>query len=148
MPALTVKQPWAGLIMVRAKDVENRTWPVPQAIRGELDVGTPVLIAIHAAKRYDADAWKQWSDTRQAPPSHPTPSYPVGVILGTVSVTGCHHAHDCTTFPAAFMEQPRCSPWAERDVYHWTLADPQPLTEPIPARGRQRVWTVPDDWFT
>ena len=29
---LTVKQPWADLIMVGEKDVENRSWPVPSTL--------------------------------------------------------------------------------------------------------------------
>lgn len=41
-----------------------------------------------------------------------------------------------------------CSRWAEPDVYHWELADPEPLDSPIPMRGHQRLWTLPDDVTT
>ena len=40
MKALTVKQPWAWLLIHGTKDIENRNWPT--SLRGE--------IAIHAAK--------------------------------------------------------------------------------------------------
>lgn len=32
MKALTIRQPWADLIMAGVKDVENRTWPVPSTL--------------------------------------------------------------------------------------------------------------------
>ncbi|HEX9888036.1 MAG TPA: hypothetical protein VGA69_01040 [Nitriliruptorales bacterium] len=76
-----------------------------------------------------------------------------GVLLGSVQVTGCHHADECaqgTTFTPngrpVLRHEPRwCSPWAELGVYHWTLADPQPLDTPIAMRGRQRLWRISAD---
>jgi hypothetical protein len=66
-------------------------------------------------------------------------------LLGTVEATGCHHADECArvrTDPfhrgSRFME--RCSRWAEPDVYHWTLTDPQPYEQPVPAKGRLGLW--------
>lgn len=47
MKALSIRQPWAWLIAIGAKDVENRTWST--SYRG------PVLI--HASKRLDRDAY-------------------------------------------------------------------------------------------
>ena len=43
MRALTIKQPWAGAIFERGKDVENRSWAT--SYRGPL--------IIHAGARYD-----------------------------------------------------------------------------------------------
>jgi len=43
MKILSIRQPWAALIVSGAKDVENRTWPT--RYRG------PLLV--HAAKRSD-----------------------------------------------------------------------------------------------
>jgi hypothetical protein len=44
--AISIMQPWAGLIVHGRKDIENRSWPT--RFRG------PVLI--HAGKKWDADA--------------------------------------------------------------------------------------------
>lgn len=60
---LSVRQPWASLIVMGEKTVENRTWSTPY--RGTL--------AIHAALRLDAD-------------DATTRALPRGVILGTVSL--------------------------------------------------------------
>ena len=48
MKTLTVKQPWAWLIVNGHKDIENRAWRTN--IRG------PVLI--HAAKTFEHEAWR------------------------------------------------------------------------------------------
>lgn len=45
MLALTVWQPWAASIAWLGKDVENRPWPVPRTVTGD--------IAIHAAQKID-----------------------------------------------------------------------------------------------
>ncbi|WP_300611056.1 ASCH domain-containing protein [Trebonia sp.] len=76
MKALTVRQPWASLIMCGAKDVECRTWMT--AYRG------PLLI--HAGLALDQGAL-----TAHA---HLVPGdLPRGVLLGTVTMTACVRDH-------------------------------------------------------
>lgn len=205
MRALTIKQPWASLIMAGVKDVENRSWPVPKTLPqwylqggtrwrpgsaddawaqrhgGTPDGPFPFRLWVHAGLRW-APEWCGWMDVDD-PRLHTLervgaqldedangggywrvwpPSLPSGVLLGSVLVIDCHHADECWRWnpiaPGAHLDPERkpiagdgerpgyCSPWAESDdVYHWTLTDPQPLPEPIPMKGRQRLWTVPDD---
>lgn len=57
MKALTVKQPWASLIMSGEKDVENRSWATRH--RG--------LIAIHSSARPDRDAIRRGLGTPRDP---------------------------------------------------------------------------------
>lgn len=87
MKVLTVRQPWAQLIAVGAKDVENRNWHTN--VRGR--------IAIHSSAAYrradieDAcELMRRWiprfSDRifkREAE------NYPTGVILATVEIVDC-----------------------------------------------------------
>ena len=37
------------------------------------------------------------------------------------------------------------SMWAQWPGWHWVLADVRPLDEPVPCKGRQGLWTLPDD---
>jgi hypothetical protein len=79
-----------------------------------------------------------WTDERRS----------LGAILGTVEVTGCHHALDCggrDRLPGRSLRWHGCSPWAQAGQFHITLADPHPLAEPVPARGMLGLWTVPED---
>jgi hypothetical protein len=46
MKTLTVRQPWASLIVTGAKDVENRSWPT--SYRGTLLIHAGVRLALSA----------------------------------------------------------------------------------------------------
>jgi hypothetical protein len=110
--ALTVRQPWATLIVRGRKDVENRSWRPPRRIIGQ-------RIAVHAAARrvdlHDLDG-----DALLAVR---------GAIIGTVVVIDC------------VDDSP--SPWAMDDCYHWLLANPVLLAEPLVCAGARGVWKVP-----
>jgi hypothetical protein len=67
--AITVRSPWAALLVSGVKDVENRKWRTHH--RGPL--------AIHAARRIDPDGAKLFPDALGAR----------GVVLGTVDVLDC-----------------------------------------------------------
>lgn len=199
MRALTVRQPYADLIVAGVKTVENRRWvpystlpqwwlcecgerrygedtwddPTGTHVRHyhptrfrsdgmvaqhdgywwpEPDGIYPFRLAIHAAQKYSqeqADAVWARLDRRQirgvfdlGGSAHDR----LGAILGTVTVTGVHHADDCAE--GCFTWEcgtTYCSEWAEPDRHHWELSDPTPLNESIPARGQQGLWTVDDD---
>lgn len=151
MKALTVRQPWASLIVGGFKDVENRTWPLHPDHHY-------MPLMIHAAAKYDTQGWinamRPCVDsgagtplallltTSTDPDMQRQSGAPRGVLLGTVAVIGCHQGRKCEA-----DEGLGCSRWADEDpdVWHWTLRNPQPLAEPVPYKGRQGLWTVPDD---
>jgi hypothetical protein len=80
MKILSLKQPWASLVAIGAKDVENRTWP--RKYRG------PVLI--HASQRADdvtADQIERRFGVR-------LPSVlPLGGIVGVTEIIDCVKPH-------------------------------------------------------
>jgi len=115
--ALSIMQPWAGLIVHGAKDIENRSWPT--RVRG------PVLI--HAGKKrdgsaqdcvdafihpvtYDSGMEDEWPDAME---------YPTGGIVGVAELI------DCVT------DSP--SPWFVGD-YGFIIRNARPLPF-IPCRG-------------
>ena len=128
MRALSLWQPWCWAILDLpaddAKDVENRTWAPPGSAIGE-------LVAIHAALKLDDEAWA-WRFVRaasgQAPPA--PDELPRGAIVGVVEVTG-------------FVRE-SASRWFWGPV-GWTLGRRARLAQPIPMRGLQGLWGVPDD---
>jgi hypothetical protein len=80
--AVTIRQPWASLIIAGIKDVENRTWKTN--FRGTL--------AVHAGSGTDRDAMNEHG--------HLTGSYPAGAIIGTVELVAC-----ITDSPSAWAMQ-------------------------------------------
>ena len=110
MKALTIKQPWASLIVGGGKDIENRTWRT--SYRGKL--------AVHAGMGVDQDGMQQQAHLLEGM------DLPHGVVLGTVEVVDCVRGS--------------VSPWAETDYWHWVLATPEPLAAPVPAKGKLGLW--------
>jgi hypothetical protein len=94
---LSVRQPWASLIVAGIKDVENRTWSTPH--RG--------AILIHASQRPDLDA-----DTRGRFTRAEIAALPRGGVVGLVTLV------DCVTTSS--------SPWFDGPV-GWLLRDAQTL---------------------
>jgi hypothetical protein len=77
MKALSIKQPWAWLIVNGHKDIENREWSTK--MRGK--------ILIHAGKNIDRDGLR-WIQS-----SHPEINLPktfeLGGIVGEATITDC-----------------------------------------------------------
>lgn len=112
---LTLRQPWAWAILVAGKDVENRTWTTNY--RGRF--------FIHAAQTYD----KQGESYIQNHLGIAVPSsLPRGRIVGSVELID--------------IVQNSESQWAMPEQFHWVLANPFPLTDQKPIKGRLGLWTV------
>lgn len=135
---LSIRQPWASLIIHGVKRIENRTWPAPASLIGQ-------RIAIHASA--SACQVRSWSDIFSGPPIPadesvcvglgltlpPLATLPRGVIVGTVLLKGCK----------LYDELPprlRADPFAEPGGFCWLLAEPQRLDEPIACKGALRLW--------
>jgi ASCH domain len=90
--ALSVRQPWAWLIVHGYKDVENRSWAT--SFRG------PVLI--HAEKRWTADERAQAEWVREAY-GIPVPERPdLGEIVGGSEIVDCVTASDSSWFEGRY----------------------------------------------
>lgn len=126
--ALSVHQPWASALVAGPKDVENRpwrpTWLPPDGL----------WLAIHATKRpidgRDLDAVRSlWPAARQR--AH----WPTGAILGLVHVD---RVVDLRAEPHALR-----SPWAVGPLC-WHVDRRIALEDPLPCRGQQGLWLVPE----
>jgi len=118
MKALTVKQPWASLIMGGHKRVENRTWRTHY--RGPLVIHAGAAVdraSMHLADRYEIDTPKR-------------------VFLGVVDLYDCHRMPD--------LDWCDCDQrWADPHAWHWCLRNVRPFAEPEPGKGLLGLWTPP-----
>jgi hypothetical protein len=120
MKALSIRQPYAWLIVHGHKDVENRTWHT--GYRG------PVLI--HAGKTYPKRDHEDDFDCYAAQGFPGNRETMLGGIVGIATITGCVTSST--------------SKWWIGPV-GFTLADARPLPQLIPCKGELGFFDVPAD---
>ena len=142
MKAITIRQPWASLIVHGIKDIENRSWQTN--FRGR--------VLIHAAGSHGRKFSVNLTDA-QTKASFATiaketmfGNMPFGSIIGSVEIVGCVINH-----PSIWAEKTEnytvgMNPKLHEDitgkkvVYNWVLANPILFPEPIPAKGKLSFW--------
>lgn len=125
MKALTIHQPYAGLIMAGVKTVENRTWR-PNLAPGD-------RFAIHAGR--DTDDWTVWLDVKELGTADAARCQERGVILGTVRYMGI--------VKSANELPPDKRKWFVGPLA-WLIDQPQEWNLPPKVRGKLGLWDVPE----
>lgn len=148
MKAISIWQPHASLIICGAKPFETRHWPAPKDYIGQ-------RIAIHASKCTDdlEDLCEYLQDCEEFGDADPIPSFdamraelvkagfttlgqlPRGCIIGTTVLSECVRTETLTS-PGHFGN-------FAPGRFAWRMADPIPLQKPIPFRGQQGFFNVP-----
>lgn len=128
---LTVQQPFAALLVLGIKDVENRTWRT--SYRGQL--------AIHASKdsaRSNFDVIHTLTPSEESRWAYSTRLHEGGAILGCVWLV------DIVGPP-----QRHISKWAnpEPGTFHWVVRDAIASAKPVPLKGRLGLWDLPAGVF-
>lgn len=140
MKAISIRQPWASLIVHGIKDIENRTWACPKKYIGQ-------RVLIHAS----ASPWI-WnhvlnyinSVNKKLLPVFINSGYngtwlrnlPTGSIIGSVEIVGCSINHS-----SIWAE--KTDRYYEKPIYNWVLANPVLFEKPIPAKGKLSFWDYP-----
>ena len=92
MKLLTIKQPWASLICMGIKDVENRTW------RQDSLIGERLLIMASKKDGNMAATYERWREEYQRLVADgilpPLNELPKGVIIGYVDVVSIEEVSD------------------------------------------------------
>lgn len=123
MKVLTIKQPWATLIMQGDKRFEFRSWQTKY--RGDL--------LIHAGKGTDKEAMKRLA-------KYLPDEIPLGKILGKVTLVDCIRM--CPEFKEMLLKE-------NSDIYTkssfsenfgWQVENVQVFDEPIEAKGHLSLW--------
>ena len=129
MKALSIREPWATLIVRHGKDCENRVWAT--GYRGPL-----LICASMQVERFDLDDWNDWVDAQgfgeKRPPSPLALGREVlpGHAVGVVDVVGC--------------DEVMRGPWDAEGQFHIRLANPRALQRPFKVKGRLGFFEVDD----
>jgi hypothetical protein len=130
MRALTLWQPWAHIVASGLKRIENRRW-WRKNVRGE-------RIAIHAGKCFDAEAADRIYYEFGGPllTNH---RVELGAVIATAVVASVvDNARDAAALAGDDQARWFFGPFG------WVLEDIV-ACDPLPCRGRQGLWRLPDD---
>ncbi len=122
MKAITIKQPWASLIVHGIKNIENRSWQTNFCGR----------VLIHSSAKGDIAKFGCLQPNQRLKVLNTPMSricfndLPFGSIIGSVEIVDCVQNHP--------------SIWADKGVYNWVLTNPILFPEPIPAKGKLSFW--------
>ncbi|TDD31670.1 ASCH domain-containing protein [Actinomadura sp. KC06] len=139
IPALTIWQPWAGVIADGYKPVENRYWMTNHT----------GLLAIHAAANSGTRDDQEHAIALAArlaglPRSIVQRSMEVrGAVVAVARLTGV--CSKSLRMPYGRPLECDCGPWACSGQRHFRLANVRALPEPVPCKGAQKLWQLPDD---
>ena len=141
MRAISLWQPWASAIAIYAKRIETRGWPT--SYRGPL--------AIHAAKTkehlgtYEV-TWSPGEDLAQAALHKgglvKPEDYPLGAVVAVCRLVGCVRTE---ILRDQIGEMEKAFGCYDDRRFGWQLEGIQPLKRPLPWRGRQMFFDVPED---
>lgn len=138
MRALTLKHPWAFCVARWGKRIENRTWYPPKALIGQ-------RIAIHGGKvptsRFELQGIRLLVDDLIK--VHGLPDYEVNGDLTLQDIVDNAGIVAVATLSGTVTEA--ANPWKDHGSIGWVLSDVIVLLRPIPCKGAQGLWAVPED---
>lgn len=155
MKALSIKQPWASLIVHGIKDIENRTWKTN--FRGR--------IYVHASKINfkDFDVLMSLPDRQRKVfndfiKTNKFNSAIGSAIIGEVDIVDCVINHE-SIWAEKLLPYPDINDYRNDEggnielfkenvrlfkeqklIYNWVLANPVLYEKPIPAKGKLSLW--------
>ena len=112
--ALSIRQPWADLILHGWKDIENRTWRFPQKLLGERIVAGKLMGG-------------SLEDCPDYPETYKRAAKRRGALLGEITIVDCVTASKSRWFKGPFG---------------YVLKNPVIYRHPIPYRGQLGVFRV------
>lgn len=135
MKAISLWQPWASLWLSPRKVHETRHWQTPH--RGWL--------AVHAAQRFEKDHPTELAQILRAEFG---PSWfkdlPTGALIGMVDIVDCIPTEQLLLPGAIAVEDFHCGNFAP-GRFGWKRGAFKRLPAPVPYRGAQSMFSVPDD---
>jgi hypothetical protein len=145
MRAISLWQPWASFFVDGPKIHETRSWPTSH--RGWLAIHAtsvsprlPSLAVVGAAAEvFGVSAPHEYDDARRIRlVGESIDGLPAGAIVGLVRIDDCVPVEE-----AGPGRVDRMLGDYSAGRFAWRRGDAIKLPEPVPCRGRQRIWKVP-----
>lgn len=142
MKALTLWEPWASLVALKAKRIETRSWKTnyrgPLAIHAALSIPKwvknllPEFARLIGIKEYTG-SWLYYLEHGVGP---------FGKVVAICNLVDC--VPITPKFTVKLSEQERAFGDYTPGRFAWILEDVKRLENPLPAKGMQRLWNWPE----
>ena len=159
MKAVTLWQPWASLVVAGPKHTETRSWHTNY--RGTLAIHAAKLRPLDLERAVGMDEYMRLCGLCERYLPEPLIDLPRGAIIGTVELIDC--ATIIRSYPDGMtvLESFDGDQWIWSDAvspeeqalgdytlgrWGWVLREPVTFAEPVPWRGKQGLWNLPDEW--
>ena len=142
MKCISIWQPWASLKIKGIKRIETRGWPAPASLIGQrMGIASTARLKLEQVKAFkEPNFARHYAETGL--PADLT-ELPFGKLLGTSRLVACEphtQAFVNGLTPAEFYFG-----WYAEGRWAWIFEDDAELPEPVPVRGKQGLWEVPDE---
>lgn len=128
MKAISIRQPWAGAVVLGYKPVENRSRMFSH--RGQVLIHAGLFLAHDYAAAADLIEDQAGVDVDPMFALRGvSPAWELGAFVGVTDLYDAHRGCDGS-----------CSPWAFPGQVHHMLRDARPLLRPVRAAGRLGSW--------
>lgn len=135
LSALSVRQPWSFLICAGFKDIENRTWKLPEKMKGK-------RVLIHASAKPDYDIINtdnnqiyEVLEKKELLFVDDIDAYcAVGAIIGSVEIVDCvinHLSIWAEKSEGVLVGNKFFYKEGQKPIYNWVLKNPVLFEEPI-----------------
>lgn len=144
MKAITLWPEWAACVLYAGKRVENRSWRPPEKLIGQ-------RLALHAGAKIGGTG--RFETAASAVRGTAARAHYIVKLhrFGAIDIEGALLHVPIRAVVATFELG---KPWRatgegwesdDPDTWCWPLLDVRVLPEPVPAVGRQGLWTLPED---
>jgi len=141
MKTITIKQPFASLIVEGIKDIENRTRKCPSQY-----IGHRVLIHAQTGTQLSSQSFLSAERLIKAKKDLDKNAkfdnlFLKGAIIGSVEILGCVINHESIwAEKTPYLHLGKLTIECQEPIYNWTLANPIKFTKPIFVMGRLGFW--------
>lgn len=142
MDCLTLHPWWVPPIVAQAKPLENRNWHPPAPEEGYLWLGLHAGLG-GSCRKPDRNAELEF--IRDIWPEMPE-ACPTGVVVGAMKIVDVVDKLDrWAADDEWWVDNGEWASPAALARYAWIIGEVRPLPEPLPCKGREKLWTPPRD---
>lgn len=140
MKAISIWQPFAGLLVRGFKIFETRTWAPPRSLIGKrIAIASTKTIKPEQRAYFEDEVFMDFYERTGLPTS--ISDLPHGYMLGTAILDSVELMTE--EFMEEVSEEEKQYGWWNEGFYAWRMTDPTVFADPIPVRGAQGFyeWT-------